>query len=103
MYTGTFTYMPADKTCIYDPFRNPYYNCPAHRQIEVNLVSWRLAISGRELTYDDTQNVMIIYGHTLQCYIPMVSVNPLQKLLSHLYGLAMSFVLFLHYKILLDV
>ena len=60
--------MPADKTWIYDPLRNPHHNCPAHHQFEVNLVSWRLPISEIELTYDDTQNVMIIDGHTLPCY-----------------------------------
>ena len=60
MYTGTFTFMPADKNWIYDPTHNPYHNCPAHHQFEVNLVSWRLEISEVELTYDDTANVMII-------------------------------------------
>ena len=65
IYTGTFTYMPADKTWINDPLRNPYHNFPAHHQFEVNLVSWRLALSEIELTYDDTQNVIIIDGHTL--------------------------------------
>ena len=28
MYTGTFTFLPADKDWLYDPTRNPYYNCP---------------------------------------------------------------------------
>ena len=60
--------MPADKSWIYDPLRNPHHNCPAHHQFEVNLVSFRLAISEIELTYDDTQSVMIIDGHTLPCY-----------------------------------
>ena len=68
MYTGTFTFMPADKNWIYDPTQNPYHNCPAHHQLEVNLVSWRLEISEVELTYDDTPNDMIIDGHTLPCY-----------------------------------
>ena len=45
MYTGTFTFMPADKNWIYDPTQNPYHNCPAHHQFEVILVSWRLEIS----------------------------------------------------------
>ena len=27
IYTGTFTFMPADKDCIYDPSKNPYHNC----------------------------------------------------------------------------
>ena len=54
MYTGTFTFMPADENWKYDPTINPYYKCPAHRQFEVNLVSWRLEISEVELTYDDT-------------------------------------------------
>ena len=68
MYTGTFTFMPADKNWIYDPTQNSYHNCPAHHQFEVNLVSWRLEISEVGLTYDDTANVMIIDGHTLPCY-----------------------------------
>ena len=68
MYTGTCTCMPADKNWIYDPSQNPYHNCPAHHQFEVNLVSWRLEISEVELTYDDTANVMIIDGHALPCY-----------------------------------
>ena len=67
MYTGTFTFMPADKNWIYDPNKNPYHNCPAHHQFEVNLVSWRLEISEIELTYDDTEKVMIKDGHTLPC------------------------------------
>ena len=79
MYTGTFTYMPADKTWIYDQLRNPHHNCPAHHQFEVNLVSWRLAISEIELTYDDTQNVMIIDGHTLPCYFADGFCKPTTK------------------------
>ena len=39
MYTGTFTFMPADKEWIYHPNKNPYQNWPAHHQYEVNLVS----------------------------------------------------------------
>ena len=65
MYTGTCTFMPANKNWIYDPTQNPYHNCPAHHQFEVNLVSWRLELSEVELTYDDTSNDMIIDGHTL--------------------------------------
>ena len=45
-YTGTFTFMPAEKNWIYDPTQNPYHNCPAHHQFEVNLVSWRLEAWG---------------------------------------------------------
>ena len=60
--------MPADKNWIYDPNKNPYHNCPAHHQFEVNLVSWRLEISEKELTYDDTENVIIIDSHALPCY-----------------------------------
>ena len=62
MYTGTFTFMPADKDWIYDPNKSPYHSCPAHHQYDVNLVSWRLEVSELELTYDDTENVMIIDG-----------------------------------------
>ena len=68
MYTGIFTFMPADKNWIYDPTQNPYNNCPAHHQFEVNLVGWRLEVSEIELTYDDTSNDMITDGHTLPCY-----------------------------------
>ena len=79
MYTGTFTYMPADKNWINDPLRNPYHNCPAHHQFEVNLVSWRLAISEIELANDDTQNVIIIDGHTLPCYFADGFCKPTTK------------------------
>ena len=37
MFTGTFTFMPADEDWIYDPNKNPYHNCLAHHQYEVNL------------------------------------------------------------------
>ena len=66
MYTGTCTFMPADKSWIYDRTQNPYHNCPAHHQFEVNLVSWRLEFSEVELTYDDTANTMIRYSTPLQ-------------------------------------
>ena len=79
MYTGTFTFMPADKNWIYDPTQNPYHNCPAHHQFEVNLVSWRLEISEVELTYDDTSNDMIIDGHTLPCYFADGFCKPTTK------------------------
>ena len=58
-----FLFMPADKDWIYDTSKNPYNNCPAHHQFEVNLVSWCLEASETKLTYDDTENVMIIDGH----------------------------------------
>ena len=57
--------MPADKTWIYDRKNNPFHNCPAHHQFEVNLLSWRLSVSEVELTYDDTEN--LIDGHALPC------------------------------------
>ena len=79
MYTGTFTFMPAGKGWIYDPNRNPYYNCPAHHQFEVNLVSWRLENSEIEFTFDDTENVMIIDGHTLPCYFAVGFCKPTTK------------------------
>ena len=75
MYTGTFTFMPADKDWIYDRNKNPYHNCPAHRQYEVNLVSWRLEVSELELT----ENVMIIDGHTLPCYFADSFCKPTTK------------------------
>ena len=81
MYAGTFTFMPANKTRIYDPTQNPYHNCPSHHQFEVNLVSWRLEISEVELTYDDTSNDMIIYGHTLPCYFAYGLCEPTTKTL----------------------
>ena len=65
MYTGTFTFMPADKDWIYDPYKHPYHNCPPHHQCEVNLVNWRLEVS--ELDLDNTENLMIIYEHTIPC------------------------------------
>ena len=68
MYTGTSTFMPADKNWIYDPNKNPYHNRSAHHKFEVTLVSWRLKISEIELTYDVTESVMIIDGHTLPGY-----------------------------------
>ena len=68
MYTGTFTIMPADEFWIYDPTNNPFQNCPAHNQFEVNLLSWRVSVSEVELTYDDTENLMVINGRALPCY-----------------------------------
>ena len=91
MYTGTFTFMPAYKNCIYDPTRNPYHNCPAHHQFEVNLVSWRLEISEVELTYDDTANGMIIYGHTLPCHFADGFCKPTTKTPLHVFGSVMTF------------
>ena len=74
MYTGTFTFMPADKNRIYDPTQNPYHNCPAH-----HLVSWRLEISEVERTYDDTSNDMVIDGHTIPCYFADGFCKPTTK------------------------
>ena len=79
MYTGTFTFMPADKNWIYDPTQNPYHNCPAHHQFEVNLLSWRLESSEVKLTYDDTANVMIIDGHTIPSYFADGFCKPTTK------------------------
>ena len=83
MYTGTFTFMPADKNWIYDPTLNPYHNCPAHHQFGVNLVSWRLEISEVELTYDDTSNDMDIHYPAI---LQMVVENPQRKSLLLLFG-----------------
>ena len=91
MYTGTFTFMPADKNWIYDPTQNPYHNCPAHHQFQVNLVSWRLEISEVELTYDDTANVMILDGHTLPCNFADGFCKPTTKTPFFLFGLTMMF------------
>ena len=90
MYTGTFTFMPADKNWIYDPTENPYHNCPAHHQFEVKLVSWRLEISEVELTNDDTANDMIIDGIHYPAILQMVFANPQRKLLLPLFGLMMT-------------
>ena len=90
MYTGTFTFMPADKDWIYDLNENPYHNFPAYHQFEVNLASWRLETSEIEFLYDDTENVTIIDDHTLPI-LQMDFVNQLLKLLSHLFGSAMTF------------
>ena len=79
MYTSTFTFMPADKNWIYDPTQNPYHNCPAHHQFEINLVSWRLEISEVEFTYVDTSNDIIIDGHTLPCYFADGFCKPTTK------------------------
>ena len=72
--------MPPDKSWIYDPLRNPRHNWPSHHQFEFNLVKWCLAISEVELTYDDTQNVMIIDGHTPPCYFADGSCGPTTKI-----------------------
>ena len=66
MYTDTFTIKPADKND--DPLRNPNHNCPARHQLDVNLVSWRLDVSEKELTYGDAENVMNVDAHNLPCY-----------------------------------
>ena len=79
LYTGTFTFMPADENWIYDPTQNPYHNFPAHHQFEVNLISWQLEISEVELTYDDTAIVMIIDGNTLPCYFADGFCTPTTK------------------------
>ena len=71
--------MPADKDWIYDPSRNSFFNCPAHHQFEVNLVSWRLEVSEMELTYDFTENVMKFDGHNLPCYFADGFCKPTTK------------------------
>ena len=45
-----------------------------------------------ELTYDDTENLMVIDGHGLPCFLLTVFVNPLLKLLSPLFGLVTTLV-----------
>ena len=37
MYTGTFTFMPADKDWIYDQTKNPNHNCPCSSSIRSQL------------------------------------------------------------------
>ena len=103
MYTGTFTFMPADKNWIYDPTKNPYHNGPAHHQFEVNLVSWRLEVSEVELTYDDTSNDIIIDGHTLPCYFADGFCKPTTKTPFTLVWFNDDYCLILPYKTLLDV
>ena len=82
LYTGIFTFLPAVKDWIYDPTRNPYHNCPAHHQFEVNVVRWRQEISEIELTHDDTENVLIIDRHTLSCYFADGFCKPTTKTLT---------------------
>ena len=78
-YTGTFTLMLADKTWLFDPLRNPLHNCPAHHQFEVNHVRWRLQNHDIDLTYDDTENFMIVDGPTLPCYFADGFCKPTTK------------------------
>ena len=77
---------------------NPYCNCPAHHQFEVNLVSWRLEIFEIELTYDDTENVMIIDGHTLPCYFADSFCKPTTKTLFTLVWFSGDFRLIFPYQ-----
>ena len=100
MNTRTFTLRPADKTYLYDPLRNPLHNCPAHHQFEVNLVSWRLHIPEIDLTYDDTENVLIIDGQTLPCYFADGFCKPTTKTPYTLVWFSDDFSL--HYMTLLD-
>ena len=90
MYTGTFTFRPADEDWIYDQTRNPYHNCPAHHQFEVNLVSWRFVVSEIELTYDDTGDVMIKTDKIYPAVLPIDFANQKLKFLSPLFGLVMT-------------
>ena len=76
-----------DKDWNYDPSKNPYHNCPAHHQFESNLVSWRFEVSEIELTYGDTEYVMIIDKQNL----PFCFANKPLKLLLLLFGFAMIF------------
>ena len=90
-YTAAFTFLPAHKDWICDPSKNAYHNCPAHHQFEVNFVCWRLEVSGIELTYDDTENVMNIDEHNLPCYSPDGFCKPTTKTPLLLFGLTMIF------------
>ena len=85
--------MPADKDWIYDPNKNRYHNCPAHPHFEVNLVSWRLELFEIELTYNDTDNIMIIDGHTLPCYFSDGFCKPTTKTPFTLVWLSVDFCL----------
>ena len=87
--------MTAVKDRIYDSSRNPYLRCPAHHQFEVNLVSWRLEVSEKELTYDDTENVLIFDGHYLQCCFADGFCKPTAKTLFTLVWLSNDFCLIL--------
>ena len=69
----------------------------------VELVSWRLAISEIELTYDDTQNVMIIDGLTLPCYFADGFCKLTTETPYTLVWFSDDFVSFLQYAIFLDV
>ena len=72
--------MPADKTLLYDPLRNPLHICPDHHHFESNRISWRLSVSKIELTNDVFENFMIIDGHSLPVTLQMVSVHLPQNL-----------------------
>ena len=70
--------MPADKPWIYDLKTNFFLNCAAHNRVEVNLLSWSLSASEVELTYD-TENIMVIDGHALPCYVADGFCKPTTK------------------------
>ena len=81
MHTGTLTYMPVDKDWICDPLQNLLRNCPAHHQFGVNLLSWRLSVSEVELTYYDTESIMVIDDNTLPSYFADGFCKPTTKTL----------------------
>ena len=77
MYTGTFTFMPAEEVGFI--IQNEIVLITP-RQFQVNLISWRLSVSKIVHTYDDTENVMIIDGHTLPCYFADGFSKPTTKI-----------------------
>ena len=75
IYTGTFTYMPADKTWMYDPLRNPYNNSLQITYLKSTYLVGVLLYLEIELH----KNVMIIDGHTLPCYFADDFCKPTTK------------------------
>ena len=71
--------MPAEKSWIYDPKTNLFHNCPALNQVEVHLLSWRLSLFEVELTYDDTETLMVIDRHALPYYFADGFCKPTTK------------------------
>ena len=46
----------------------------------MNLLSWRLSVSEVELTYDDTEILIVINSHALPCFLLTGFVNSVSKL-----------------------
>ena len=60
MYTGTFTFMPADTIWRYDPIRNHIHKCPAHHQFEVNLMAINYPAILQMASVNQPKNLLVI-------------------------------------------